>query len=124
MEALKEANPLEWCLFRAMEEDELIDEELEVVEAYFKAIDMTGDHNGKISFVELIAVLLQTGIFIDDLPKNPYKYPTETPKQNQINTADEQASLKELKKILEKIDLDRDGSLFPFEFALISGDRD
>lgn len=58
MEALKEANPLEWCLFRALEMEELIEEELEVVEAYFKAIDICGDQNGKISFGELIEVLL------------------------------------------------------------------
>ena len=83
MDALKQSNPLEWCLFRALENEELIEEELEVVESYFKAIDIYGDQNGKISFGELIEVLMQTGIFIDSKSENI----TGTPKPDGKTTS-------------------------------------
>ena len=86
-------------LLRALYHSQILEEKIDHINDLFDACDIEGGPDGKISFDEIIRAVDNMGVFV------------KTPAAGGAPLVEGQITLKELRKVLEKIDIVEDGHL-------------
>ena len=99
-------------MVRGLYQNGILNKHIDAIEGYYLACDIEGGPDGKISFNEIIMAVDNMDVFYKPSTKADAVPPTE-----------EDVTLEDLRKILDKIDIVEDKHIDKIEFMLLALDH-